>query len=231
MHFKVLYSLFRLKMNTQLEQLQELKQIRALMERSSRFISLSGLSGVSAGFFALVGASLAYYYLDYRPFQSGEYYLKAASAMKWGMSYKSFFMLDALSVVALAIGFGIYFTTRKARVKGQSIWDKSARQMLLQILIPLCAGGVFCLKLLYFGDFAMVAPATLIFYGLALVNGSKFTLHDVFYFGVAEVLLGLIALFNLDYGLEFWTLGFGVLHIVYGYLMYYKYERTNLTAV
>jgi hypothetical protein len=70
-----------------------------------------------------------------------------------------------------------------------------------------------------------VAPATLVFYGLALVNGSKYTLNDIRNIGYLEAGLGVVSMFVPGYGLWFWALGFGVLHIVYGVTMYYKYER------
>ena len=148
----------------------------------------------------------------------------AESANKWGMGYLKFFFLDAALVLIFAISFGIFFTTRKAKKKGQKIWDKLSQRLLINLLIPLVAGGIFCLALLKHGMFSLVAPATLIFYGLALVNASKYTLTDIHYLGLIEIVLGLIALFYIGYGLEFWAIGFGVLHIVYGLMMYFKYE-------
>jgi hypothetical protein len=65
----------------------------------------------------------------------------------------------------------------------------------------------------------------LIFYGMALLNGSKYTYHEIRALGILEVLLGLIASMNLGHGLLFWALGFGVLHIIYGVLVWYRHER------
>jgi hypothetical protein len=208
------------------EHLETLSEIRNLMERSSRFISLSGLSGVAAGTFALLGAAMVYIYLDISPF-SGTYthQIRAISLEKWGIDYLTFFLLDAGVVLICAVASGIFFTTRKARLKGQKIWDKLTLRLLINLAIPLAAGGVFCLALLNFGAIALVAPATLIFYGLSLVNASKYTLDDIRNLGLIEIGLGLIASFNLGYGLEFWTIGFGFMHILYGMLMYNKYER------
>ena len=208
--------------------LKTLSEIRSLMERSSRFISLSGLSGVAAGLFALAGATLVYAYLGLTPFENKRaYYLAAQSADKWGLDYVSFFLLTGSLVLLGAICSGIYFTTRKARRKGQPIWDALSKRLLINLAIPLATGGLFCVALLQQGLAGLVAPATLIFYGLALVNASKFTLHDIYYLGILEISLGLIALFNLGYGLEFWAIGFGLLHIFYGMIMYWKYERTG----
>ncbi|MEM9822994.1 MAG: hypothetical protein AAF985_18080 [Bacteroidota bacterium] len=196
------------------------------MERSSRFISLSGLSGVAAGIFALLGAAAVYLYLDISPFDGKRiYYVEALTAHKWGMDYLTFFLLDAALVLLLALAAGIFFTTRKAKRKGQKIWDPLTIRLLSNLMIPLAAGGIFCLGLLYHGEFGLVAPATLIFYGMACVNASKYTLSDIRYLGLLEIALGLIAVFNVGYGLEFWAIGFGFLHIIYGTLMYFKYDR------
>ena len=206
--------------------LDTLQEIRSLMERSSRFISLSGLSGVAAGSFALIGALMAYLYLDISPFDNEvSYYVAGIGTSKWGMDYITFFLLDATLVLIAALSVGIFFTTRKARQKGQKIWDALTRRLLLNLSIPLFAGGIFCLALLYHGYNGLIAPSTLIFYGLALVNASKYTLNDVKYLGISEIILGLFSVFFIGYGLEFWAIGFGVLHILYGGLMYLKYER------
>jgi hypothetical protein len=212
------------------DQLKELREIRSLMERSSRFIGLSGLSGVAAGVCALIGATVAYFYLGAQPFEYNHqyvYYVRAISSERWGLDYRTFFITDALLTAAAAVASGIYFTTRRARQKGQSIWDSTAQRLLFNLGLPLLVGGFFCLALLVHGQLAFVAPATLVFYGLALVNGSKYTLNDVLYLGLAEITLGLIALFMLRFGMEFWVIGFGILHIVYGLMMYFKYEKND----
>jgi hypothetical protein len=210
------------------EHLEHLTEIRSLMERSTRFISLSGLSGVAAGVFALLGAAMVYIYLGLTPFAHKRmYYVVAETVDKWGMNYMTFFLLDAAIVLLLALLSGLFFSLRRAKQRGEKIaWDALSRRLLISMAIPLIAGGIFCLGLIYHNVFGLVAPATLIFYGLACINASKYTLKDIGNLGILEVALGLIALFNVGYGLEFWAIGFGLLHIVYGILMYYKYERT-----
>ena len=208
------------------EHLETLSEIRSLMERSSRFISLSGLSGVAAGVFALIGAAMVYLYLDISPFETKRlYYAVDPSRIKWGMDYLTFFLVDATLVFLFALAGGIFFTTRKAKQKGQKIWDPLTKRLLINTAIPLVAGGFYCLGLLYHDLFGLVAPSTLIFYGLACINGSKYTLTDIRYLGISEIILGIIAIFNIGYGLEFWAVGFGFLHIIYGLVMYYKYEK------
>lgn len=206
------------------ESLDALKDIRTLMERSSRFISLSGLSGVSAGIFALLGAALAGWYLG-RFDQDELSYEHFRDFERWGIKAGVFIALDAAFVLIFAILSAIYFTTRKAKKKGQPIWDALTRRLITSLAVPLLTGGVFILALLYHGIVGLVAPSTLVFYGLGLVNASKYTLDDVRQLGYVEIILGLITCFNVGYGLESWALGFGILHIVYGAYMYYKYER------
>lgn len=193
---------------------QTLTEIRHLMERSSRFISLSGFSGIFAGIYALAGAVAAYYYLNTK-----------GGAAEDSREALLFLATDAALVMVLAVGTGILLTTRKAKKDGNSLFDAAAKKLLINLAIPLITGGIFCLALIYHDNTFYVAPAMLIFYGLSLVHASKYTRDLVRSLGMAEIALGLIALFTAGYGLLFWTLGFGVLHIAYGTYMYFKYEK------
>ncbi len=212
-------------MDNRNQHLETLSEIRSLMERSSRFISLSGLSGVVAGTCALLGAALIFDYFGLMPFEGRRAIYGVAQPYPWGMPPLQFLMTVASLVFILALAGGIFFTTRKARRKGHPIWDKTTARLLLNLSIPLIAGGIFCLALVHHGHYGLVAPATLVFYGLACINGSKYTLNDIRYLGISEVILGLIGLFAPGFGLELWAIGFGILHIAYGTYMYYKYER------
>ncbi len=213
-------------MTNQEEHLKNLSEIRSLMERSSRFISLSGLSGVFAGLFALAGAVAAFVYFNLGVFSDVRYY-EYADGRTTGLplDFYTFFFLDAFSVLFLSLLVGFILTRKKARKAGLKMWDKTAQRLLINLFIPLATGGIFCLILLKHGGIAFVAPATLVFYGLALLNASKYTFNDIRYLGISEIVLGLISLYFVDYGLLFWAMGFGVLHIVYGTMMYFKYER------
>ncbi len=206
-------------MTEQKEHLQAITDIRSMMERSSRCISLSGLSGVFSGIFALIGAYCAYlvmgsFYEDYRNIS----YLDS-------LSMTISFLEIAGGVLIASLLVGTLLTIRNSKRKGIKVWDNSAKRLLINLGIPLVAGGLFCLVLLYHGIIGLVAPATLIFYGLALLNASKYTFNDIRYLGIMEIILGLAASLFIGYGLIFWAIGFGVLHIIYGTVMYFKYER------
>lgn len=211
--------------NNNLKHLDDLSQIRSIMEQSSRFISLSGLSGIIAGFLALFGAALAFWYFDY-----GVYTPELLDHMIDYRGYPLadfllFLFADAGIVFILALTFAILLTTRKAKKQNQKVWTKPVQRMLLALIIPLVTGGIFCIILFYHGIIFLIAPVTLIFYGLALLNAAKYTLHDIKYLGVTEIILGLISSVIPGYGLLIWAIGFGFLHILYGVIMYYKYER------
>ncbi|MBS1668002.1 MAG: hypothetical protein JST58_11555 [Bacteroidetes bacterium] len=209
-------------MDSQNASLETLQDIRRMMDRSSRFISLSGLSGVSAGMFALVGAYLAHqwiggYYQRYNNrdgFANNDFH-----ELKWKLA------ILAAVVLAGAILSAFYFTWRKASLHQLSMWDHSSKKLLINLLIPLLTGGLFVLGLLYHDEWLFVAPACLVFYGLSLVNASKYTLTDIRYMGLFEILLGLINMFYVGYSLYFWAIGFGLLHIIYGLIMWWKYDR------
>lgn len=207
-------------MNQPKDHLDTLHEIRDLMEKSSRFISLSGLSGVFAGIFALFGAATAFVILQSESFFYTDY--RAAlnhTQVLWLL------VLDAVITLFLSFIVAIIFTVRQARKKGQAIWSKTTQRLTINMMIPLVTGGVFCLAFLYQGYIGIIAPSMLVFYGLALINGSKYTLHDIRYLGICEIILGLIATFFIGYGLLFWAIGFGILHIIYGIVMYRKYEK------
>jgi len=199
------------------DHLEELKEIRNLMERSSRFISLSGLSGIFAGVFALAGAAVAYWFIHS--------YIRINLPNIDQTEIYLFFFVDAAITLTLALFAGIFFTTRQAKKKGQKIWDKTSQRLIINVAIPLIAGGFFILALLLNNVVNLIAPASLIFYGLALLNGSKFTLEDIRYLAYSEIALGIVSCFLIGYGLLFWSIGFGILHIIYGAVMYFKYEK------
>ncbi len=211
-------------MNEQEKQLQAIAEIRDMMSKSSRFISLSGLSGVCAGLWAIIGAAIASFILFNA--NNGLSYVGVTNYLQ----DRTIFLLGfvALGVLVMAISSGIYFTTKKAKKDGLSIWDETSMRVVANLAIPLIVGGAFCLILLYHGIYGLVAPSTLIFYGLALINASKYTLHDIRLLGFLQIVIGFCNCFLIGYGLFFWALGFGILHIIYGVVMYWKYERPSI---
>lgn len=190
--------------------LEDIKHIRSMMERSSKFLSLSGLSGISAGCIALVGAWVAYLILE------GKFTL--TNSLLYDL------VIVAVLIVVGASLFGIYFSSRKARKNNSTLWQPVTKQIFIDLSIPMAIGGIICLIFIYKDLSYLIAPFMLIFYGISLIHAGARTYKDVKKLGICEILLGLVALVVDEYSLLFWAIGFGVLHIVYGIVMYYKYD-------
>ncbi|MBK8604070.1 MAG: hypothetical protein IPN87_13740 [Saprospiraceae bacterium] len=199
--------------------LEDISEIKNIMNRSSRFISLSGMSGILAGMFALVGAYLAYMIV----YESPNPNVIGSDII---LSTEQIFDLTILgiSVMILALISGVLLSMRKAKKNGEKIWDTSSQRLIINFLIPLSTGAIVCLIMIQKGLIIHVAPLTLLFYGLSCVHASKYTIGGVRYLGITIILIGLIATYFTGYGLLFWAIGFGLCHIIYGALMYFKYE-------
>ncbi|RIA10431.1 hypothetical protein OE09_2295 [Flavobacteriaceae bacterium MAR_2010_72] len=194
--------------------LKDISEIKDLMNKSSRFISLSGLSGILAGIYALIGAAIAYWLVA----NSGQEYL-----ILDGTVFR-LVMLDLFLIALFSIVTAIILTTRKAKKSGIKIWDRTSKRLVINFLIPLVTGGIYILAILGHEKYGQTAALMLIFYGLALVNASKYSIGDIKHLGLIEIVLGLICALFPSYGFWLWVIGFGVMHIIYGTLMHFKYD-------
>lgn len=203
---------------------EDLMAIRNMMERSSKFLSLSGLSGIVAGICALVGAAVAYFLiLDTGQVQYDQYLRSLGDAST--SSVRLLLTIDALVVLIIASLGAFYFSMLKSKKANQPLWTNATRRLLGHLLIPLVTGGLFVIILMTMNNIQLVASVTLIFYGLSLVNAGKFTFGEIHYLGLTEIVLGILAGIFVNHGLLFWVLGFGFMHIVYGIVMYFRYDR------
>ncbi len=222
MYYKVLY------MDSQHQPLETLQDIKRMMERSSRFISLSGWSGVSAGICALIGAWAAHSRLgSFVVYQTGRAHKGVYGENSEYSSSDLFTDLVLIAVVTFIAAFisAFFFTYIRSRRNGVPMWDRTVQRLAWNTILPMVVGGIMLLRALQMGYYELVAPGCLIFYGLALVNASKYTLGEVRYLGYGQIFLGILNLWIINEGLYFWAAGFGVLHIVYGAVMWWKYER------
>jgi len=219
-------------MSNKLQPIDTLQDIKQMMERSSRFISLSGLSGVAAGCCALVGAWLAYDVIA-----QSEYSFSERSQHKdyigideRGVTSLTDFMGNRLFLIAVitfiaAFVLAFMFTYIRSRKNNIPIWGHTSKRLMLNVSLPMIVGGIYLWKMIQSGIFGLIAPGCLIFYGLALINASKYTLKEIRYLGIGQVILGVINLWFIGYGIYFWAAGFGVLHIIYGAVMWWRYEK------
>ena len=201
----------------------DLKVIKKMMEESSRFLSLSGLSGIFAGLIAIAGGVAAHFIILNTKTSIIDGLLIDLSLQESG-KMQTLLIIDALIVLILALAGSLYFSYKKSKKKGLKVWTPVSRRMLVNLFVPLIAGGFFILFLLSANVWVLIVPAMLIFYGLALVNAGKFTYDEIFYLGITEIITGLLAGIFQGSSLLFWTFGFGLLHIGYGLFMYRKYE-------
>ncbi|HEY0896982.1 MAG TPA: hypothetical protein VGE15_10570 [Sphingobacteriaceae bacterium] len=203
-------------MKNEKDYIRDIVEIRTMMERSSKFVSLSGWAGILAGIYALAGGYIASKVYDFNPDEI------AGNQSDSGMTR---IVLLALIILILALCTAVYFSYRRANMRGEKLWNPSAKQLLICMAVPLLAGSVLILILLSEGLTGLMAPFSLLFYGLALFNASKFTYDAVKVLGLVEIVLGLLGSWLIGYGLLLWMLGFGVAHIIYGIYVYYRYER------
>lgn len=194
--------------------IQDIAEIRSMMERSSKFLSLSGWAGIMAGIYALTGVWFASYVLGFNP---TELFYTSPNLMN--------VMMLAFLILILALVTAIFFSWRKSQQKGENVWNATSRRLLTDMATPLITGGILILFLISQGLIGLIAPATLLFYGLALYNAGTYTIFEVRLMGIIQIVLGLMSSWFIEFGLIFWAIGFGVVHMIYGVYMHFRYER------
>ncbi|MDQ3021457.1 MAG: hypothetical protein M3R36_12945 [Bacteroidota bacterium] len=210
-------------MENKKKQLEAVNDIKLLMERSSRFTSLSGSSGIAAGIVAIAGAIVASLYLKIGFFeQANEIMIQHKDPLS---ATALLIIVLAMFIFIFALILAIFFSSKKAKRKKIIFWDRVAKRVFLNYFIFLLTGGIFCLILLYYGIYFLIVSSMLTFYGLALINVSKFTFNEFAQLGIIEICLGIISAFVTIYPLLFWLIGFGILHLIYGAYVYIKYEK------
>jgi ABC-type microcin C transport system permease subunit YejB len=205
-------------MREEQDYIRDITEIRSMMERTSKFLSLSGLAGVMAGIYALAGAYIAYNFYSFNPEQ-------IIISNSDSAAYLTEVILLGLLVLIMAISTAIFLSYRKAEKRGEKIWNSASKRLLIDMAVPLLAGGILIIVLLSKGFIGLMVPISLLFYGLAIYNASKFTFNEMKFLGLIQIGLGLLSSYFIEYSLLFWALGFGVVHIVYGIYMHFRHDR------
>lgn len=208
-------------MKEEKEYIKDLSDIREMMERSSRFLSLSGLAGVLSGIYAIAGAFISYSVFGFNP-DSIDYIPSGADNHDTGVVNV---ILVAISILVLALATVVFLSGRNASKRGEKLWNNSSRRLLANMSVPLATGGILIIIFIFKNLVGLVAPASLIFYGLALFGAGRLTLSEVRYLGITQIILGIAGFIFIPYSLVIWVLGFGFVNIVYGIYMHYKYEK------
>jgi uncharacterized membrane protein YidH (DUF202 family) len=168
-----------------------------------------------------LGVYIAYHFFHFNPDQIG---YTTEQSVPFSSDLPKIIIL-AILILLLAVGTAIFLSYKKARKRDEKVWNATSRRLLANMAVPLITGGILLLVLLVKGLIGLIVPLTLVFYGLALYNAGKFTYDDVKFLGMIQVGLGLLATCYIEYGLLFWAIGFGVVHIIYGIYMHLRYER------
>ena len=198
--------------------LNDLKDIKEMMSKSSQFISLSGLSGVLAGIYALVGGWYADKLLsDY--FTDSVYSLEIVENLEFKLIY------IAILIIAASILSGLLLSNSKSKKIGVKLWNETSKRLVVNFCIPLLTGGILVFILIVRQFYELIIPTTLLFYGMACIHASKYTLGDVKYLGITITIIGLLSAYFYKYSIPLWMLGFGFCHIFYGGMMWFKYDR------
>jgi len=198
--------------------IQDISEIRLMMERSSKFLSLSGWAGAMAGIYALIGFYIVNFILDFNP----TLILYDTIDPFPNINYV---FVSAILVLVLAVATAVYLSYKRAVKIGESIWNSTSKRLLTDMGIPLAVGGILILIFISKNLIGLIIPFTLLFYGLALYNTSKFTYNEVKYLGIIQMMLGIIALYFIEYSIYLWAFGFGIVHIIYGSYLHFRYER------
>jgi hypothetical protein len=217
-------------MNENMNPIESLEEIKSYMQKSTRFLSLSGWSGIWVGACGLVSGLLAMYLLReatispvnynyYGENFKGEIFYAVKKTLRIKLLILAFFTFLA------AVSGGFFFSARKAKKDGVPFVNHVFRRMIVNFSIPLITGGLVCLSFIYHNYIILVAPATLIFYGFALFMVARDTLDEIKTLALLEILLGIVSFFLLKYNMICWIIGFGVLHVVYGIIMRNKYDK------
>lgn len=204
------------------QQIEDLKAIRSLMEKSTKFQLLNGLSIVFAGVFALIGALVAYLHISSGSLNSYDQINDLLSK-----DDLSFLLLIAFVTLFLSIGVIIFFSWRKAKRSNLKLVGGPTLRAAYSLAIPLIAGGIFSFIFLMRANLEITIASTLIFYGLGLISASKYTFPEIHYLGILQVVLGLICTYQMNHSLLVWALGFGLCHVIFGIIMYVKYDLKN----
>lgn len=217
-------------MNQELSPLESIQEIKSYMQKSTRFLSLSGWSGIWVGSCGIISGLFAMYLindsdinpLNYHYYGAG-YQTESFYSLKEVLRFKLLLVEIITFVVALAGGF--FFSVKKARKDGVIFLNHVFRRMAINFSIPLVTGGFVCLAFMRYNMLIFIAPTTLVFYGISLLMIARDTLDEVKKLAIFEILLGILSFYFLRYNMIIWIFGFGVLHIVYGIIMRNKYDR------
>ena len=206
--------------------IEDLREIRRMMESSTKFLSLSGLSGVFAGLSALVGSWFAYQEVKHFTKLRVHYMIQGRDS-EWEDQFALTLVLYGVVILIAALSLGAFFTWLKAKKEGKNLCTPLSIRLIISLMVPLAFGCLFLAGMFYQRLYDFIPPTILMIYGFSLLNASKYVHIELKYLALCELALGILAIFMLHWNFILWIIGFGILHVLYGTIMYFKYDRNN----
>jgi hypothetical protein len=175
--------------------------IRETMERATAFTAVPGWGGVAMGSVALVAAAAAETRL---------------TPVEWLATW--------LGASVLALTIGGWSMSRKARRAGTTVFSYSGRRFVLSYVPPVAVGALLTLVLVRAGLYAALPGTWLLLYGTGVVTGGAFSVRVVPLMGLCFMVFGAVALLGpAAWGNALMALGFGGLHIGFGWVIARRY--------
>lgn len=196
---------------------EELAAIKSMMEQSTRFLSLRGLAGILAGIYSLFAAAIAYYWIYYPRYPVGNELL-----VVYQNGTLTYLVLLGLGLILVTLCSTWILSRQKSKRMAHPLWMPASKRFVQALAIPVLAGGMFCIALIHQGQMILTFPVMLLFYGTGLLNAVNFSLSKLKYLGFGNLILGVTAGFLPAGGFILWVFGFGVLHLVFGGMIYFR---------
>lgn len=207
------------------EALNTLNEIKDLMEKSSRFQSISGLSIVIVGLLASVVSAGAWLML--LPHSDISWLPTTCNGILINSPFRTkIAVFSALLLLVISFSTVSFFSLHKMKKqRGAVSFDSTLRRCLFHFCVPMVVGGLLCAAMLLQGHYGLTSTFMLVFYGLALINCSHYTSSSIAMLGYAQLVLGVVDCFAVSHAILLWWLGFGLMHILFGIYFIIKYDR------
>lgn len=183
---------------------ENLRVIRELMERSTKYSTFSGPSGILAGAASIVGCVVTH---------------SLATRPPGSDSFRIPFLITWSMVILFAIGADFLLMKRRAARVGKRIVSRLGKQMVFAAGPGLGTGVLLTLYLLQHNMLTNVYPFWMLSYGIAVCAVGQFSQREVKALGVAFLLAGTLTLLMPGWGLPLMALSFGGFHIIYALLI------------
>ncbi len=197
--------------------LKDISEIKSMMDKSSRFSSLSGVSGIVTGIYALIGSLIAYQYVTNNSIQ-----ISTIDSYDFILLF-----VDLALIILLSLITSFVITRRKVKKEGISSWNVLTKKMLYNFSILLIPSALYVLILILKHDFVGAGSLMLFFYGASLINASHNTFKEIKTLGLIEMVLGILIILYPEFTFWLWLIGAGIVHIIFGIYMYFKHENNS----